>query len=133
MKVYHYGTEIGIVYHQVAYLAVSSVLINELAKYDIGLEGYLQSQDIFYQISETQPTSNTCELGLELPLNIEWNGWYCPNSGKINGHYFWYRYDYEHGKFIQLVYNQQPYFTFSEHIPAEVQPYFDYIWRELVA
>lgn len=131
MRVYQYGTEIGIVYHQVAYLGVSSILINQLAKHDIDLEGFMESEDIRYQVVKPQPTPNTCELGLKLPLYIEWDDWYCPNSGKINGYYFWYRYDYEHGKFIQLVYNQKPYFTFSKHTPAEVQPYFDHIWREL--
>ena len=115
----------------VAYLAISSVIISELAKYEINLEAFMESEEIRYQVVKPQPTPNTCELGLKLPLYIDWDDWHCPNSGKINGYYFWYRYDYKHGKFIQLVYDQQPYFSFSENTPVEVQPYFDYIWQEL--
>ena len=131
MTVYHYGTEIGIVYHQVAYLGVSSILINQLAKYDIDLESFIVSEDIRYQVVKPQPTSDTCDLGLEIPLHIEWDCWHYPNSGTINGHYFCHRYDRDHGNFIELVYNHQPYYSFSGHTPDEIQSYFDYIWREL--
>ena len=131
MKVYHYGTDIGTVYHQVAYLGVSSILINQLAKYDINLEEFLESQDIFYQIIKPQSTLKTYNPALGLHLHIKWEHWHYPNSGTINGHYFCHRYDREHGNFIELVYNHQPYYSFSEHTPDEIQSYFDYIWREL--
>lgn len=131
MRVYHYGTEIGTVYHQVAYLGVSSLLINQLAKYDIDLESFMESLDIFYQIIQPQSTLETYNPALGLHLHIKWEHWHCPNSGTINGHYFCHRYDRDHGNFIELSYNNQPYFTFSNNTPDEIQPYFDYIWREL--
>lgn len=131
MKVYHYGTAIGAVYHQVAYLGVSSILINQLEKYDIDLESFMESQDIFYRIIKPQPTLETYKPALGLHLHIKWDDWHYPNSGTINSHYFFHRYDSEHGNYIQLIYNHQPYYSFSEHTPDEIQPYFDYIWREL--
>ena len=131
MRVYHYGTEIGTVYHQVAYLAVSSIVINELSKHEIDLESFIVSEDIRYQLVKPQPTSDTCELGLEIPLHIEWDCWHYPNSGTINGHYFCHRYDRERGNFIELVYNNQPFHSFSEHTPDKIQPYFNHIWQEL--
>lgn len=131
MRVYHYGTEIGTVYHQVAYLGVSSILSNQLAKYDIDLEEFLESQDIFYQIIKPKSTLKTYNPALGLHLHIKWEHWHCPNSGTVDGHYFCHKYDSEHGNYIQLVYNHQPFYSFSEHTPDEIQPYFEYIWKEL--
>ena len=133
MKVYHYGTEIGIVYHQVAYLGVSSMLINQLEKHDIDLEAFMESQDFFYRIIKPQSTVKTYKPALGLHFHIKWEHWHCPNSGTIDGHYFCHHYDSEHGNYIQLIYNHQPYFSFSEYTytPDEIQPYFDYIWQEL--
>ena len=130
LRVYHYGTDIGTVYHQVAYLGVSSILSNQLAKYDIDLEEFLESQDIFYQIIKPQSTLETYNPALGLHLHIKWEHWHCPNSGTIDGHYFCHKYDSEHGNYIQLIYNHQPYHSYS-YTPDEIQPYFDYIWKEL--
>lgn len=131
MRVYHYGTEIGIVYHQVAYLGVSSILINQLAKSDIDLESFMESSEIIYEIPKPKTTVKTYQVAIGLHFHIEWDCWHYPNSGTIDGHYFCHHYDSEHGNYIQLVYNHQPYFTFSDDAPDELQPYFDYIWQEL--
>ena len=91
----------------------------------------MEAQDIFYQIIKPQSTLETYNPALGLHLHIKWDHWHCPNSGTIEGHYFSHHYDREHGNYIQLVYNHQPHYSFSEHTPDEIQPCFDYIWREL--
>ena len=131
MRVYHYGTEIGTANHQVSSIGVSSILINQLAKYDIDLENFMESSDIIYEIPKPKTTVKTYQVAIGLHLSIEWDDWYYPNSGTINGHYFCHRYDRDHGNFIELIYNHQPFYSFSEHTPDEIQPYFDYIWKEL--
>ena len=131
LKVFHYGTEIGTAQHQVSYIDVSSILINQLAKYDIDLENFMESQEIIYQIPKPKTTVKTYQVAIGLHFHIEWDCWHYPNSGTINGHYFCQRYDRERGNFIELVYNLQPYYSFSEHTPDKIQPYFDYIWKEL--
>ena len=130
MTVYHYGTDIGAAKHQVSYIEISSILINQLAKYDIDLESFMKSNEIIYEIPKPKTTVKTYQVAIGLHLSIEWDDWHCPNSGTINGHYFSHHYDSEHGNFIELVYNHQPYYSFSEHTPDEIQPYFDYVWKE---
>ena len=131
MKVYHYGTEIGTAKHQISYIDVSSILINQLAKYDIDLESFMESNEIIYEIPKLKAKAKTFQVAIGLHLSIEWDDWHYPNSGTINGHYFCHKYDREHGNFIELVYNHQPHYSFSEYTPDEIQPYFDYIWKEL--
>ena len=91
----------------------------------------MESNDIIYQIPKPKTTIKTYQVAIGLHLSIEWDDWYYPNSGTINGHYFCHRYDREHGNFIELSYNNQPFYSFSEYTPDEIQPYFDYVWREL--
>ena len=131
MRVYHYGTDIGTAKHQVSYIEVSSILVNQLAKYDIDLENFMESQEIIYQIPKPKTTVKTYQVAIGLHFHIEWDDWYCPNSGMIDGHYFCHHYDGEHGNYIELSYNHQQHFTFSDDTPGEIQPYFDYIWKEL--
>ena len=130
LTVYHYGTDIGTAKHQVSYIEVSSILVNQLAKYDIDLENFMESQEIIYQIPKPKTTVKTYQVAIGLHFHIEWDCWHYPNSGTINGHYFCHRYDREHGNYIQLVYNHQPYHSYS-YTPEEIQSYFDYIWKEL--
>lgn len=131
MKVYHWGTEIGACYHYGSYIDVTPTLINELSKYGCNLEAFLVENDINYNIIKPAEIIKTFKPSPGLHLKIKWDGWYCPNSGYINGNYFCYHRNSQ-GDYIQLIFNHQPYYSNSMvAIPNHIKPYFDKIWQEL--
>ncbi|MDJ0554371.1 MAG: hypothetical protein QNJ68_08030 [Microcoleaceae cyanobacterium MO_207.B10] len=130
LTVYHYGTAVGTCSHQGSYIDVDSALVNELAKYDCDLEGFMVENDISYELTKGIKVY-TPKIRPDLHLGLKWDDWYCPNSGTINGHYFYYKRNDIHGDYIELIHNHQPYFSFSGNIPSHIKPYFDYIWNEL--
>ncbi len=89
------------------------------------------SESINYQLIKPKTVIKTYKPTPYLHLGIKWDGWYCPNSGYINGNYFCYKRNDIHGDYIELIHNHQPYLSFSGNIPSHIKPYFAYIWQEL--
>jgi hypothetical protein len=131
LKVYHWGTEIGACYHYGSYIDVTPTLINELGKYDCNLEAFLVENDINYNIIKPAEIIKSYNPTPGLHLNIKWDGWWRPNSGTINGNYFYYRCNQYRGNYIELIYNHRPYYSYWKNLPDYVKPYFDYIRQEL--
>lgn len=131
LKVWQWGTEIGTCYHYGSYVDITPSLINELSKYDFDLEALMVEHGINYKLIQPVEIVKSYKVALGLHFHIDWDGWYCPNSGTINGHYFYYKRNHVHGDYIELIFNHQPYFSFSDFLPDYVQPYFAYIWQEL--
>ncbi len=88
-------------------------------------------QGINYEVAKPKTVIKTYKPTPYLHLGIKWDGWYCPNSGTINGHYFCHHHNDVHGNYINLVFNNQIYLSFSDFTPDHIKPYFDKIWQEL--
>ena len=117
--------------HQGFYIDVDSVLINELAKYNLDLEAFMVANQINYELIKPKNIIKTYKPALGLHFQLKWDGWWRPNSGTINGHYFCHRSCDAHGNYIELIHNNQPYYSYWEHLPGNIKPYFAYIWQEL--
>ena len=131
LKVYHYGTEIGAMYHYGSYLDITPSLINELAKYDLNLEAFMTASNINYQLI-THKSIKHPKIRPDLHLTIKWSHDLWPNSGYIGEHFFSYHRNDKLGDYIQLIFNHQPYRNPSLiSTPEHLKPYFDAIWEEI--
>ncbi|MEM9272363.1 MAG: hypothetical protein AAGA80_05290 [Cyanobacteria bacterium P01_F01_bin.143] len=130
LKVWQWGTEIGACYHYGSYIDITPTLTNELSKYGLDLEAFMVEHGISYELIKPGK-QQTLKLRPDLHLGIKWSGWWRPNSGTINGHYFCYHRNSQ-GDYIKLVHNNQIYHNPSmAPTPDQLKPYFDKIWLEL--
>ncbi|NEN88463.1 MAG: hypothetical protein F6K48_05800 [Okeania sp. SIO3H1] len=130
MKVFHWGTKVGAMYHYGSYLDITPSLINELAKHDLNLETFMVDNDINYQLIKPKHILHP-KTRPDLHLSLQWSKDLYPNDGYINGHYFGYHRNYYHGDYIELVYRHQIYHSNWSHTPDHLKPYFDAIWKEI--
>ncbi|NET16080.1 MAG: hypothetical protein F6K08_26260 [Okeania sp. SIO1H6] len=131
LKVYHWGTEVGVAYHYGSYLDITPSLINELAKQELNLEGFMVDNDIYYQLIKPKSIKYP-KIKLGLNHKIVWSqekGF--EYSGLIDGYHFYYRRNYYHGDYIEIIYNYCPYYSYGSSTPQELNSYFEAIWREI--
>ena len=127
LKVYHWGTEIGVLYHYGSYIDITPTLINELAKYDLDLEAFMVNEQIYYQLIKPKQILHP-KIKAGLNHRIVWSEDF-QHSGLIDGHNFYYLRNSYHGDYIEIIYNYCPYCSFWSSIPKELNSYFEAIWR----
>ncbi len=133
LKVWQWGTEIGVVYHYGSHLDITPSLINELAKYEVNLEEFMAKEDIHYQLIKPQTTKHPT-IRPDLHYNITWTG---DHTGTISDDELtcWFTYNHrESGNHIELIYKNRPCCShWPDYLIGELQPWFDALWADIKA
>ncbi|NET29984.1 hypothetical protein [Okeania sp. SIO1I7] len=131
LKVYHWGTEVGVAYHYGSYLDITPSLINELAKYDLKLEAFMVAWDINYKLIKPKSIKYP-KIRPDLHYTITWTG---DHVGTIshNDITCWFSYNHrKEGEHIELIYQSRPRCSdWPDYLIGELKPWFDALWYDI--